>query len=86
MFTCYSGEKTLIQHKEDCLIINGKQSVKLESEFISFKNYSKQMPVPFKIYNDFECILKNVDCDIECCSNSSYTRKYQEHVPCSYVC
>ena len=54
-------------------------SVKLESGFISFKNYSKQIPVPFKIYADFECILKKVDGDID----SSYTRKYQDHVPCS---
>ena len=43
------------------------------------------MPVPFKIYADFECILKKVDCDIECCSNSSYARKYQKHVHCSLL-
>ena len=29
--------------------------------------------------------LKKVDCDIECSSNSSYTRKYQDHVPCSFA-
>ena len=34
---CFSSEKILIDHKEDCLIINGKQSVKLEKGFISFK-------------------------------------------------
>ena len=39
------------------------------------------MPIPFKTYADFECILKKVDGDIECSSNSSYTRKYQNHVP-----
>ena len=27
---------------------------------ISFKNYFKQLPVPFKLYADFECILENV--------------------------
>ena len=31
----------LSEHKENCLVINGKQSVKLESGYISFKNYSK---------------------------------------------
>ena len=35
-------------------------SVKLKSGSISFKNYFKQLPVPFKIYADFECILKEV--------------------------
>ena len=54
---CYSSEKFLIKHKKICLIINGKQSVKLESGSISFKNYFKELPVPFKIYADFECLL-----------------------------
>ena len=35
--------------------INGKQSVKLEERIIKFENYFKQIPVPFKIYADFEC-------------------------------
>ena len=82
---CFSSEEVLIEHKEDCLIINGKQNFKLEKGFISFKNYFKQIPVPFKIYADFECILRKVDSDIEGSSNSSYTRKYQEHIPCSFV-
>ena len=82
---CFSGKKILSEHKEDCLIINGKQSVKLESGFISFKNYSKQIPVPFKIFADFECILKKVNGEVECSSNSSYTRKYQNHVSCSFA-
>ena len=47
---CFCSEKILSEHKEDCLVINGKQTVKLESGFISFKNYSKQIPVPFKTY------------------------------------
>ena len=45
-------------------MINEKQNVKLEKGFISFKNYFRQLPVPFKIYADFECILKSVDNDI----------------------
>ena len=56
-------------------LVKNLNSVKLESGFISFKNYSKQIPVPFKIYADFECILEKVDGDIECISNSSDTRK-----------
>ena len=57
---CFSSEKVLIEHKENCLIINGKQSVKLKSGSISFKNYFKQITFPFKIYADFECLLKRV--------------------------
>ena len=34
---CFGSEKILIEHREDCVVINGKQSVKLESGFISFK-------------------------------------------------
>ena len=59
--------------------------VLLESGFSSFKKYSKQILVPFKNYADFECILEKVDSDIECSSNSSNTRKYQNHVPCSFA-
>ena len=51
---CFSSEKILIEHKKDFLVINGKKSLKLENSFISFKNYFKQIPVPFKIYADFE--------------------------------
>ena len=83
---CFSSKEILIEHKEDCLVINGKQSVKLKSRFISFKSYFKQIPAPFEVYADFECILKNVKGDIiGCDSNSSYSRKYQYHIPCSFA-
>ena len=60
---CFSSENVLIKHKENCLSINGKQSVKLEEGIIKFENYFKQIPVPFKIYADFECNFKNVKCN-----------------------
>ena len=66
---CFSNENVLIKHKENCLSINGKQSVKLEEGIIKFENYFKQIPVPFKIYADFECNLKSVECD-----EGSYTK------------
>ena len=69
--------------KENCLIINGKQSVKLKSDSISFKNYFKQLPVSFKIYADFECILKRVKSSDK--NNGSYREKYQDHIPCSFA-
>ena len=77
---CFSRESVLIKHKENCLSINGKQSVKLEEGIIEFENYFKQIPVPFKIYADFECNLRGVES-----YEGSYTKKYQDHVPCSFA-
>ena len=57
---CFSSENVLIKHKENCLSISGQQSINLEKGTIEFKNYFKQLPVPFKIYADFECNLINV--------------------------
>ena len=83
---CFSSQEFLIKHEEDCLVINDKQNVKLKSGTITFKNYFKQIPVPFKIYAGFECILKKVESkSSEYNSNSSCTRKYQDHIPCSFV-
>ena len=47
---CFSSENVLTEHKENCLVINGQQNLKLGKGSISFKNYSKQLPAPFKIY------------------------------------
>ena len=52
-----------------------RQSIKIE-----LKNYFKQIPVPFKIYADFECNLRGVEC-----YEGSYTKKYQDHIPCSFA-
>ena len=51
----------MIEHKQNYLSINAKQSVKLEKGITEFKNYFKQIPVPFKIYSDFECNLRGVE-------------------------
>ena len=37
----FSSESILTDYKENCLVINGKQCVKLSEGFISFENYSK---------------------------------------------
>ena len=81
---CFNSEKVLIEYHEDCLMINGKQNVKLVKGFIESKNFNKQIPVPFKIYADFECLLKSIDIGVnnDC---FSYTKKYQDHVPCSFA-
>ena len=50
--------------------INGKQSVKREKRIIELENYFKQIPVPFKVYADFECNLESDES-----YESSYTKK-----------
>ena len=70
----------MIKHKENCLSINGKQSVKLEKGIIEFKYYFKQIPVSFNIHADFECNLRGLEC-----YEGSYTKKYQDHFPCSFA-
>ena len=50
----------LIKHKENCLSINGKQSVKREKGIIEFEIYFK-IPVPFEIYADFEFSLRSLE-------------------------
>ena len=58
---CFSRENELIKHKENCLSINGKQSIKLEKETTEFENYFKQIPVQIESYDEFECNLKGVE-------------------------
>jgi len=60
---CFSSEKVLTNHKENCIQVNGKQAVKMShknNNILKFNNYHKQLPVPFVIYADFEAITENV--------------------------
>ena len=66
-------------HKKS-LFKNDKQAVKLEKGKIEFKNCFKQMPVPFNVYADFECILDSVES-----YEGSCTKKYQDHIPSSFA-
>ena len=68
-------------HKEIFLKINGKQTIKVRSGFIEFKNYSRQIPASFKIYANFECILKSNKSNKK--TSGSYIEKYQDDIPCS---
>ena len=70
----------LTKHKEACLSIHGAQSVRLEKGTTEFKNYFKQIPVPFKVYTDFEFNLNSVES-----YEGSYSKKYQDHIPCSFA-
>ena len=88
---CFSSEEVLDVHRKDCIVINGKQAIKMPNEDeneVEFVNHRKQIPVPFVIYADFEAITKkNNKSDVNESkdnSNVSYTKAYQTHVDCGY--
>ena len=66
----------MTEHKQDCLRINGKQSVEVEKGTIEFKNYFKQIPLSFKVYADFDCNLKRVE---------SYEGSYTKNIKITFL-
>ena len=58
---CKNKKLLCTEDEEIYLEINGEQSVKLESVTIKFKNYFKQIALPFKICADFESLLKDAN-------------------------
>ena len=75
LFTVFQQRKCVDKTFYDQLNVN-----KIEKGIIEFENYFKQIPVPFKIYADFECNLRGVEI-----YEGSYTKKYQDHIPCSFT-
>ena len=57
---CFGSENVLMEFKRVCLKINGKQRVKLRNGSVKLKNHSNQLAMSFRIYADFESILKGV--------------------------
>ena len=54
---CFSSEPILTNHANNCLKIDGLQAINMPKEgenVLKFKNFHKQLPVPFVIYADFE--------------------------------
>ena len=87
-FWHFSKEELLDKHIEYCS--NNKTAVVKMPEpntFLCFKNYDRQLPVPFVVYADFECFTKPMN---TCSPNpkESYNYNYQKHEPsgfCFYV-
>ena len=83
---CFSSERVLNNHRDNCIQVNGTQAVKMPDEdnnILKFNNFHKQQPVPFVIYADFEAITEK----ISACSpkdDKSYTEAYQKHTDCGY--
>ena len=83
---CFSSERILINHKENCIQVNGKQAIKMpdkDNNVLKFNNFHKQQAVPFVIYADFEAITEKVQGCLPC-GNNSYTEAYQKHTDCGY--
>ena len=60
---CFSSERILANHVNNCLTINGAQAINMPKQgenILKFNNFHKQLPVPFEIYADFEGIAKKV--------------------------
>ena len=58
---CFSSERVLTEHKDNCSVINGTQAVKMPEKgknILKFENYHKQQAVPFVIYADFKLLQK----------------------------
>ena len=83
---CFSSEKVLINHKENCIQVNGTQAIKMptkDDNILKFNNYQKQLQVPFVIYADFEAITEKIHgCQPN--NDKSYTEAYQRHTDCGY--
>ena len=83
---CFSSERVLTNHKENCIQINGTQSIKMptkDNNILKFNGFHKQLPVPFVIYADFEAITEKIlSCQRN--DNKSYTEAYQNHRDCGY--
>ena len=83
---CFSSDRVLSNHKENCIQVNGTQAIKMpnkDNNILKFNNFHKQQPVPFVIYADFEAITEKIHgCQQK--GNKSYTEAYQIHTDCGY--
>ena len=87
-FTHYTKYELLQKHILYCSN-NETVSVRMPTRntMLCFKNYQKQLPIPFVLYADFECFTKSMN---TCCPNPeySYNYNYQKHEPsgfCFYI-
>ena len=83
---CFSSERVLNNHKDNCIQVNGIQAVNMpdkDNNILKFSNFHKQQQVLFVIYADFEAITEKIQ---GCRQNndSSYTEAYQKHTGCGY--
>ena len=87
-FTHFTKEELLEKHIKYC---SNNQTVAVKmpkpNTMLYFKNYYKQLPIPFVVYADFECFTKPMN---SCSPNpkESYNYNNQKHEPsgfCFYI-
>ena len=83
-FSHFTKSELLQKHIKYCST-NGVVSVKMPEPgtMLYFKNYHKQLPIPFVVYADFECFTSPLN---TCCPNpdKSYGYNYQKHEPSGF--
>ena len=87
-FTHFTKDELLQKHilycsNNETAVVNMPK----EKTMLNFKNYYKQLPIPFVVYADFECFTKPMN---TCSPNpkESYNYNYQKHEPsgfCFYI-
>ncbi|CAB3990348.1 Gastrula zinc finger [Paramuricea clavata] len=78
-------EDILQEHEPHCCQ-HGAQRIELWNEHnasLYFKDYHKQLKVPFVIYADFESVTAKID-SVSPNPTKSSTGKYQHHQPCGF--
>ena len=81
---CFSCERVLNNHKENCILIYGTQAIKMpnkDNNILKFNNFHKQQQVPFVIYADFEALTEKIH-SCQPSNDESYTEAYQKHTDC----
>ena len=83
-FSHYTKPELLQNHIKYCSN-NKTVFVKMPEKgtMLYFKNYEKQIPMPFVVYADFECFTKPMNnCSPD--PNKSFTYNYQKHEPSGF--
>ena len=83
-FSHFTKEELLEKHIKYC---SNNQTVAVKmpkpNTSLHFKNYDRQLPIPFVVYADFECFTKPMN---SCSPNpkDSYNYNYQKHEPSGF--
>ena len=83
----YTTRDLLERHKPECKGLlkspTRTEMPKVGENKIAFKNYYKQMKVPYVVYADFECVLGKIyTCEPD--NKQSFTVKTEKHEPCCF--
>ena len=83
----YKTKDLLERHKPECKgLLKGPTRTEMPKQGenkMAFKNFYKQMKVPYTVYADFECVLKKIaTCEPD--NKQSFTIKTGKHEPCGF--